>query len=475
RLDRLEWPAAQALLADLAESNELLRRAPEADWQTLHRETGGNPLLMRWIVGQMQLGRKRKIVESVAFLHAAPPGNDPLEYVFGDLLETFTESETKVLAALTHFTIPVETKFIAELAGINPAAAEGDLAMRALVQPDLEDRRFTLVALVADFLRRRRPEAIAETGDRLANRAYALIVENGYQKHDRFSVLDAAWPTVAPALPHLIAGPNDRLRTVCDALDRFLEFTGRWDEWLSLCEQAEAKAVTSGDLHRAGWRAYQASWVAYLRGEADAVLAGANRADSHWTAAKAGARERAAAIRLRGVGHELKKNYPAALSAYRESLELWRSLSAQRKDVASGLSDIAEVERQMGDFDAAECNYIEALRIARAVSDPEGVAIYTGNLANLKLDQEKWPEAETLARKALTLSEGVGRIELVASNCHRIAEALLQQNKSLEEALRFAQRAVELFTQLGSKNLDYARATLRECEAAITPSAPPES
>ena len=126
--------------------------------------------------------------------------------------------------------------------------------------------------MVADFLRRKRPEVVAETGNRLEQRAYALIVENGYQQHDRFPVLDAAWPTVAPALPLFLAGPNDRLQTVCDALTNFLNFTGRWDEWLSLWQQAEAKAVAAGDHDNAGWRAYQVAWICYLREQEDAVL-----------------------------------------------------------------------------------------------------------------------------------------------------------------------------------------------------------
>ena len=126
----------------------------------------------------------------------------------------------------------MEVKFIAELAGLNEAAAQGalgNLSGRALVLPDLEERRFALVPMVADFLRRKRPEVVAETGNRLEQRAYALIVENGYSKYDRFPVLDAAWPTVAPALPLLLAGPNPRLQTVCEALTIFLNFTGRWD------------------------------------------------------------------------------------------------------------------------------------------------------------------------------------------------------------------------------------------------------
>ena len=59
--------------------------------------------------------------------------------------------------------------------------------------------------------------------------AYALIVENGYEEYDRFPLLDAAWPTVSPALPLFVAGSNPLLQTVCDALAYFLDFTGHWE------------------------------------------------------------------------------------------------------------------------------------------------------------------------------------------------------------------------------------------------------
>ena len=86
------------------------------------------------------------------------------------------------------------------------------LINRSLVVPSEELKTFTLVPLVADFLREEKARGVAETGDRLEKHAYALMVENGYQKHDRFPVLDAAWPTVAAALPRFLAGPNDRSR-----------------------------------------------------------------------------------------------------------------------------------------------------------------------------------------------------------------------------------------------------------------------
>ena len=422
----------------------------------------------------MGKGRCRTVAGALAFIRSSPPGNDPLEFIFGDLLETFTETETKVLAALAHFTSKVEVKFIAELAEVSKGAAQtglGDLANRALVIPDEEEKNFSLVPMVADFLRNKRPEVVNGTGSRLEKRAYALIVENGYSKHERFPVLDAAWPSVAPALPRFLAGPNDRLQTVCDALHAFLNFTGRWDEWLALEQQGEAKAVAAGHHNNAGWRVRQVGWVHYLRGQADAVLACADRAAAHWEkafprgkGAQAGARERATALQLRGLGHRLKKDYPAAIAAYREVVELFRSLSAESADVALALNSLASAECDSGDFAAAERDYREALRVARAVCDAEGVAIYTGNLADLALDREDWPGAEALAREALPLSEKVGRLEMIACDCHRLAKALVRQSKGAD-GLPYARRAVDIFTRLGSPSLEAARATLRECES----------
>ncbi len=469
RLAKLEQDAALALLAELEDGRPLLKKAGPEDRIHLYEETGGNPLLIRWVAGQLGRGRCRTIASALDLLRSAQKENDPLEFIFGDLLDTFTEAETKVLAALTYFTQPVETKFIAELASISKTAAEtalGDLADRALVIPDDEEANFGLVPMAAAFLRNGRPEAVKETGIRLERRAYALIVENGYQKHDRFPVLDAAWPTVAPAIPVFLAGENARLQTVCYALTDFLNFTGRWDEWLSLAQRAEVKALATGDHGNAGSRAYDAGWVHYLHQQADAVLACADRAAAHWQASKASVRENAFAIRLRGIGHQLKPDYPSAIAAYREAHDLWRSLSAESVEVAIGLTSLGVVEQRSGEFAAAERDFREALRVSRVVGSAESMASVTGNLADLARVQEDWPAAEALAREALALSKNLGRQELIAHGNLRLAHALVRQSKAVE-ALPHAERAVAIFTRLSSPDLTEAAPILAECRAAL--------
>jgi tetratricopeptide (TPR) repeat protein len=464
-LEKLSQSAALATLTKLAETNEALEKTRPEERLELYRETGGKPLLLRWTAGQIGRGSCLTLREAIAYLRSCPEGNDPLEFIFGDLVEDFTDAEMRVLCALSYFTLPAKVEHITELAERPQGEVEvalRSLVNRSLVVPSEELETFTLVPLVADFLRKKKPEVIRDVGYCLEQRAYALLVENGYN-HDRFPVLDAVWPTIAAALPQFLAGTNERLQKVCDALHTFLNFTGRWDERLAFWRDAESRAVGAGDFREAGWRAFQAGWIHYARKQSNEVLACAARAATHWDEAKAGARERASAIRLRGDGYRLGENYAAAILAYREAVDLWRTLGHESKDVARGLNSLAEAEQASGDLNTAEHVYGEALRMARAVGYGEGVAYITGNLAELALNRGNWSDGEALARQALVLSEEIGRLELIAVDCLRLAKVLVRQDKSTE-ALGYAQRSVEIFTRLRSPQLAVAIEILGECQ-----------
>ncbi len=493
-LEQLDQIAALATLADLARHNKLLAKTSEAERIALYTQTGGKPLLLRWVAGQLGRGSCRTFTDALHFLTTCPKENDPLEFVFGDLVGEFTPEETRVLCALTYFSLQAKVEHIAEVAGdsepprnsrreeAHPLLKEGSqslltsaatresvetalrsLANRSLVVPDQEEEAFAIVPMVAEFLRRKRPEVVTETGNRLEKRAYALILENGYGRNAPFEILDAAWPTVAPALPLFLSGPNDRLQTVCHALDTFLDSTGRWDERLSFCQQAETKAVAANDYAEAGWRAYEAGTGYDRREQAGEVLACAYRAAAHWQKAKASTRLCAIAIQMYGDGHCLNADYENAITAYREALQLHRSLSAESEDVTIALSALADAEMFSEDIVAAERDYREALRVARVRNFRKGVAAYTCKLAGVAVKRQDWLGTEALAQESLTLAGDLGIQQLIADDCYYLAQALARQEKKAK-GLPYARRAVEIFTKLGSPSIKFARAILAECE-----------
>ncbi|HEY0782973.1 MAG TPA: metallophosphoesterase, partial [Thermoanaerobaculia bacterium] len=338
RLDKLERYAADELLAELGRRSTAVARLTADERERLYEETGGNPLLLTWTVGQLgrTTGRCRTVDEALARLmeahrrEALDEKNDPLGFVFGDLVESFTAGELAVLAALVHFTQPAPVEWLLPLARLSRTAAEtalDGLRDRALLIEDDSAGTWLLPPLAAQFLRRSRPEAVAVTAERLADRAYAMAVENGYENHSRFGVLEAGWPQLAAALRALIAGDNRRLQAYCNAIKTFLEFSGRWDEGISLTVAAESRALGQRDSWNAGRRAYDLGYWHYLRGQAAEVLACADRAEAHWRETGSPAGERAAALQLRGIAHRLLKDHTASIAALREALALERSSS----------------------------------------------------------------------------------------------------------------------------------------------------
>ncbi|MDB6007221.1 MAG: hypothetical protein JWR15_4208, partial [Prosthecobacter sp.] len=327
-LQQLDQDAALQTLADIAQDNPALDATFEIDRLRLITETGGNTLLLIWTAWQVGSGYCTTIADALNHLRSCPLGNDPLQFIFGDLLARFTPEEERIVATLSYPTEPIPVSAIVEISGVDESITRRALKLltnRSIVVPQDSEETYALVPMVAEFIRHARREVVGQMGEQLADRAFRLINENGRKHFARFAILESIWPTISPALPIFLAGDNTRLQLVCDSLQKFFDFQGRWDEWLLLSQQAEAKAVQAGDFAKAGWRAHNIAACFSLRHRGDDVLAWAERAAMHWQLTDAAVREKAASIRLRGLGHKLNGNYSAALIAFREALGLFRS------------------------------------------------------------------------------------------------------------------------------------------------------
>jgi hypothetical protein len=147
RLNKLNVDAALQLLAELSEHTPAISKLTDRELQQLYAESGGNPLLLTWTATQLGLsqGRCRTVDEAVQRLHEAHrlqkinEDNDPLAFIYGDLLDTFTDDETAVLAALAFFAEPAHLDWLLPLANLSETAtltALDDLCNRALLFED---------------------------------------------------------------------------------------------------------------------------------------------------------------------------------------------------------------------------------------------------------------------------------------------------------------------------------------------------
>ena len=165
---------------------------------------------------------------------------------------------------------------------------------------------------------------------------------------------------------------------------------------------------------------------ATLRGQAAEVLRWAERAAGHWEAARAGAAS-APSPSSCAARPPVGEGLPRGDRGVRGGAGAGSCAGRGERGRGDRPQQPRRCRAACGRQRAAERDYGEALRIAQKINYREGVATYTGNLADLALDREQWPEAERLAREALALAEKIGRAELVGSDCYRIAIGLLRQ------------------------------------------------
>jgi hypothetical protein len=471
RLDRLSRDEALQLIAHLAERNPRLARASQQEREDLYEITQGNPLLIHWIAGQ--LGREgsqcRTIAEACAFIEQAPPGNDPLEYIFGDLLETCTENETKVLAALTHFTQPVRPQWIAQMTGLPERAAATaleDLTDRSILISDPESRAFFLPSADGEI----HPHASPRSRDPDWRRAYGPRLRPG----------DAIrWLRQLRRLPHAgrrmgthrrrPAAPADGRQCPpangvppTQPVSRLHRPLGR----VALALRTSRSARPGGGRQRERRLAGLSGGVGVLSPRPGRRSAGLRRPRRRTLAGERAAPESDCHPPAR-TRPRIEKRLPRRHRRLpRSAGHLPRPLPRKRRCRHRAERPGEAWNASSKDYAAAERDYREALRIAKKIKDDEGTAIYTGNLAALALDREQWAEAETLAREALALAEKVGRQELIASDCPASPKPCCARTKPCPRPAP-SPAAPWRFTRACARRLQSAQATLAEIEQAL--------
>ncbi len=461
---KIDKEAALNFINDVSAHNIVLAQATKADYFRLYEEAAGNPLLIRWMIGQLRNGDRTELSEAIDFLRTCPPGNDPLEFIFGDVLGSLSDQEINILAILTFPSEPITVKAIAEISNLNEQESRQILKIldnRILVTTDSSEQLYSILPMVAQFLRRKLPEKEKEMGELVEKRAFKMIKKFAGEKHEHFLELNSSWASISPALVLFANGPNKRLQAMCEELGAFLNFYGKWDERLSLSQAAETRALKAKDFKNAFWVTYEIGYIHFLRNQMDDVFAYAIKVNKLLAKAQLGKRAEGYATRLYGLALKLKEDYIEAIDSFDDSIVLWQSIKEVSSDIIVGLTDKGDVEKDRKNYSKAENYYREGIDMAKDVIYPEGVAYITARLAGLAFEKEEWSNAEALARDALSLAEPLGRQETIAESCYYASKALLKQGQSIA-AYPFVFRTIEILKHLNTPLLKDAYFMIEE-------------
>ncbi len=480
-LEQLLLGEADKLISELVNRNPRLYKISENESKELFFSTNGNPLLIRWIIGQV--GRKgsniKTVEDAITFMRHAPRENDPLEYVFGDLLLSLTPTEKIVLAAMTHLSESPKPEWIGKITDLSESTVEtvwDELVNRSMLVANKKKEMIFLPTLTNQFIQKKLPKEVKETEEKLARYALRTVLEFG-ARENRLGIinLEEKWPAISASLPYFVRHHHNDLQILCDTLDIFFKFTGRWDEWLWLNQQAELVALANEDYDNAGERAYKVGLIYSYLEKPNEILQYATRAEKHWgiiRTARIDIKGKTLVNHLRGISYKMSGNYEKAIDIITNALDSWKKTNPEGIEVAAVLNTLGEIQIKDGEmannnekFVDAERNFTEAIRLAKINNHKEGLANYIGNLADIAIKNHDWQKVESLASDALRFAEELGLQDAIAKENLHLAIAYMNLRHGGHRGLVASRKAVEIYKRLRHKDLPGAEAILREWES----------
>lgn len=171
--------------------------------------------------------------------------------------------------------------------------------------------------------------------------------------------------------------------------------------------------------------------------EADSMFDAAIRS---WSSLYGDGHSRIATIRVNQANLAYRRgDFDAAAAAYREGVVIWRD-GGEQMLLGSGLRNLGIIERERGDFVAADSLFSEAVAVRTAIAGERSAIVsevYSA-LAGLRNRQGRHAEAETYARDAQEVLA-----ELLAPEHRFVLSSALERGLALVELDR-SDEAVEL-------------------------------
>jgi tetratricopeptide (TPR) repeat protein len=374
-----------------------------------------NPLLMEWVVAQIDLAQ----APATVLAELAQGKGDAAQRVFDRSfnLPQVGDDGRATLLALSLFVPSASRPALAGVAGFDGDVARLNEAVKHLAALRLlgtsdEGRRLTLEGLTRELARARLSQDRRADEFRRRFVAYFQRYAQGHAEKtaEHFNALEPEKDNVLSAMDVAFQFMDwNRVMAIRSALEEFLDLRGYWDEAIRAGEQAVAAAREAND---------------------DLALA--------------------AFSGNVGTMRQGRGEYPAAKTAHQEALEAFRKLGSE-KNVAVALHQLGMLGQDQGDLAEARRLYQESLAIKKKLGDQSGIATSLGQLGTLAQAQGNPAEARRLYEESLAIKKNLGDQSGIAKSLHQLGR-VAEDEGDLAEARRLYEESLAIDRNLGDQS-----------------------
>jgi tetratricopeptide (TPR) repeat protein len=460
----------------LDEAREFLRRLIERtrkpanfdrlDRDDLIRRCEANPLVLQWVVRQIDLAQRPQAVL------------DELQKGEGDAAErVFTRSYNlpqvgqdgrATLLALSLFAPDASPEALAEVAGFGDDMrrlnkAVENLSALWLIETTEGNERLFLRGLTRELAKSRLPKDDPADEARRRYVAHFLNYAGAHQQvtAEDLNALDAEKDNLLGAMDAAFGMQNwSNVMGIRAALDDFLSLRGYWDEAVKSAEQAKTAARHAGSELAIPYFIACEAEIRRSREEYDEARRAYLEALEIFKKVKS---ENNVAVCLNGLAMVAfsQGDFEEARQRYDEAMRICKRLEEQ-SGVAAILHNLATIAQRQGDLEEAGRLYDESLKIQKSLKNEVGIARTLRQLGKLAGEQGQLEEAQHLYNESLEIDKKLGNLYGIARSLHALG--IISEVVEKAEAVNLYSESLRIFEKLGSPEAERVRADLERVQ-----------
>lgn len=455
---------ALEFLTRLVEQTRTPAKFDKLDRDDLIQKCAANPLVLQWVVGQIDRALPLKTVLG----YLAQGKGDAAERVFTRSFELpqLGPDGRAVLLALSLFVPSASHEALGEAAGLGADLGRLDqavthLASLWLVETAEDGERLMMQGLTRELAKARllKDEQVDEYRRRFIGYFVQYAEAHAQPKPHDYDALEPEKDNILTAVDIAYGLKDwDSVKQIAFATaSDFFDVRGYWDDAIKLSERAKDAAEATHEDWEVALYTHRTGIMLDRRGEDDAARLKFEKALPIFRRLDQKSNT-AAVLHHLGLLALKRGELPEAKTLQSESMAIEMATN-NRAGVAASVHSLGTLLAAEGDLISARERYHESLEIYKEVDDQNGIASTLHQLARLAQDQNELAEARRLYHESLNIRRRLGDQRGIAGSLYQLGR-LAEDEGSDAEAARLFGEALAIFEKLKSPNAEIARQNL---------------